>query len=167
MFLALPLIFITNEVASTSKITISKSRSCIPALLNEMQSLLAFDITGKIPSLDFTNKHGEWIWLFFTALTLAMLTAYQATVFSLAFFRLIWILVQQRRGQFDTRVGGIGWVSGGLKLGALEAIVGFAGGRFEISMTRRVLRFMGRACLCIGAIIGYVIRVRGSIYSPF
>src|SRR5258708_17952725 len=88
-----------------------------------------------------------------------MLTAYQATVFSLTFFRLIWILVQQRRGQYDTRVGGIGWISGGLKLGALEAIIGFAGGRFEISMTRRVLRFMGRACLCIGAIIGYVIRV--------
>jgi hypothetical protein len=94
------------------------------------------------------------MWLFFTSLTFAMLMAYQATVFCFSFLRLVWLLVKRYRGEHDIRVGGIAWVSAGVKLGALEAVLGFAGGTFEVSMTRRVLRFMGRACLCIGLILG-------------
>lgn len=148
MFLSLPVIIATNEVASVSGITIT------------------FNSATNLPSLTFSSKHDEWMWLFFTSLTFAMLMAYQATVFCFSFFRLVWLLVKRYRGEHDIRVGGIAWVSAGVKLGALEAILGFAGGTFEVSMTRRVLRFMGRACLCIGLILG-VDPVTEAIQRPY
>lgn len=60
--------------------------------------------------------------------------------------------MQRRKGSHDIALGGMGWFSAGVKLGALEAIIGFAGGSFEVSMTRRVMRFVGRTCLCMGLI---------------
>ena len=160
MFLSLPVIIAMNEVASVAGLTICEyfMQPAIPYNL----TYLAFDSTGLIPSLAFSSKHDEWLWLFFTAFTLAILIAYQATVFSFSLFRLIWILFRRKH---RIRVRGIGWVSAGVKLGALEAILGFAGGGFEFSMTRRIMRFMGRACLCIGLIMGYVILSRPSYLS--
>lgn len=45
---------------------------------------------------------------------------------------------------------GTGWITGGLKLGAIETVVGFAGGGFGGTLTRRILRMLARAFLCIG-----------------
>jgi len=48
-----------------------------------------------------------------------------------------------------------GWartLSAGVKFDALETVLGFASSGFEISLNRRIIQFLGRACLCIGMI---------------
>ncbi len=42
----------------------------------------------------------------------------------------------------------------GLKLGAIETVVGFAHTSFSGALIRRVLRLLARACLCIGVVKG-------------
>ncbi|THH00305.1 hypothetical protein EW026_g2197 [Hermanssonia centrifuga] len=49
---------------------------------------------------------------------------------------------------------GMGWITAGIKLGVIETVVGFAPAVFGEAITRRVLRFLGRAMLIIGVIKG-------------
>ncbi|KAG1721448.1 hypothetical protein EDB19DRAFT_1917312 [Suillus lakei] len=49
---------------------------------------------------------------------------------------------------------GTGWISIGIKLGAIESIVGFTAGGFAVPLTRRILRLIGRVCMIIGALKG-------------
>lgn len=51
-------------------------------------------------------------------------------------------------------IRGTGWISGGVKLGAIETAVGFAQGGFSGAFTRRLIRLFGRLCLVIGLIKG-------------
>jgi len=139
--------------------------------------------TGNIPSpvkgqtmiaIGFTGKNEESIWTFFTSLTLALLVVYQAAVFCLAFFRLVQALLHQRKienkGSDKAHfINGIGWISAAAKLGAVETVVGFGGGDFGIDMTRRILRMLSRACMCIGVVKGYVLLLVGLLvlYAKF
>src|SRR6266542_4466671 len=116
---------------------------------NSQNHFLAFDSSGILSSFQFSTKRDEWFWLLFTSLTLAILTAFQAAVFSFSFFRLIWILIQRGRDNGDFELLGVPWISAGVKLGALESLVGFVGGGFEVSLIRRTMRFLARASLCI------------------
>lgn len=59
---------------------------------------------------------------------------------------------------------GIGWISGGLKLGAIETVIGFANAGFGTAMTRRILRVLSRAFLIIGVVKGYAIINRSLIF---
>ena len=157
LFCSLPLIIATNEVASVVGLQFSEHYlDNTSKNLNLKNDFLAFDSSGALSSFAFSTKHDEWFWLLFTSLTLAILTAFQATVFSFSFFRLIWMLVRLGRDNGDFKLQGVPWVSAGVKLGVLETVVGFAGGGFEISLIRRIMRFLGRACLCIGVIKGCV-----------
>ena len=49
---------------------------------------------------------------------------------------------------------GTGWMAAGIKLGAIENVVGFVPGSFGVSLLRRLLRMLGRACLIIGVMKG-------------
>lgn len=51
-------------------------------------------------------------------------------------------------------VNGLGWIAGGIKLGAIESVIGFVDASFGLAMTRRILRLLGRACLIIGVVKG-------------
>lgn len=109
----------------------------------------------------FTNSHEESLWTFFTSTTLALLIVYQATVFCISFFRLARAIIDQRRIEKEGSdqahfINGIGWISLALKLGAVESVVGFAGGSFGADLTRRIMRMVARGCLCIGIVKGYV-----------
>jgi hypothetical protein len=42
----------------------------------------------------------------------------------------------------------------GIKLGAIETVVGFAPAGFGGAITRRILRLLGRACLIVGIVKG-------------
>ncbi|KDR77146.1 hypothetical protein GALMADRAFT_210272 [Galerina marginata CBS 339.88] len=142
-----PAIVIFNEIASFIGVTIRKT----PAQNGRNYMI----------SVGFTSREQEGLWTFFTSLTLALLTVYQAAVFSLAFFRLVQVLLHQRRienkGSDKAHfLNGIGWISGAAKLGALDTVVGFAGGGFGISLTRRIFRMLSRAFLCIGIVKGFV-----------
>ena len=80
-------------------------------------------------------------------------------MFFLAFYQLLRVFIDQRRietSQSDEAhlIRGIGWVAGGLKLGAIETLLGFAPVGFGGAFTRRLLRLLARACLVIGIVKG-------------
>lgn len=115
--------------------------------------------SALVPAAGFKTGRDQLLWTFFTSLTLALLTAYQAINFILAFSRLIKVFLDQRRIETGSTeeihlFKGIGWISGSYKLGAIETVVGFAGGGFGGALTRRILRFLARAFLCIGLVKG-------------
>jgi hypothetical protein len=118
-------------------------------------------IPGRAPVLvGFKNKKDETLWTFFTSLTLALLSAYQAIGFVFAFYRLIEAIVDKRRIRTTEAdeahpFRGIGWICCGFKLGAIETVLGFAGGAFGVALARRILRFLARAFVCIGITMGY------------
>lgn len=135
----------------------------IPAIimLNELASL--FGITRRANDagifIGFKSDRDRDLWTFFTSITLALFTVYQAINFCLVFFR----LVNALRGQRDFEASssdqaylfrGICWISGGLKLGVIETVVGFAHTGFSGALIRRVFRCLARACLCIGVANG-------------
>jgi hypothetical protein len=51
---------------------------------------------------------------------------------------------------------GIGWLVIGMMISAIEPAVGFASTSFGIVLTRRILRMLGRACIIIGVVKGFV-----------
>ena len=106
-----------------------------------------------------TSQADYTIWTSLNALTLALLTSYQVIAFFIAFYRLIKAAVNQRKIENKAMdqshlIKGMGWISGGLKLGALETAVGFPEITFGVIMTRRVLRLLSRAFLIIGIVKG-------------
>ncbi|PPR05932.1 hypothetical protein CVT24_006654 [Panaeolus cyanescens] len=144
LFIFIPAIVIFNEVASfvgvsIRQVTIARRSATI--------------VVG------FIGKREEELWTFFTAITLVLLTLFQAIVFSITFFRLFQALGHQRRiedknADMAHLIKGAAWISAAAKLGAIETVVGFGGGGFGVSMTRRILRLLSRACLCIGLVKG-------------
>ena len=115
--------------------------------------------TGReIIIVGFTN---DTVRSFMDGLVLVLFVVFQALNFGAIFLRLVKAFLNQR--QIDTAAGGdnevqlfngSGWVAGGIKLGAVEAVIGFAQGGFGEALTRRILRFLGRACLIIGVLKG-------------
>ncbi|TCD60873.1 hypothetical protein EIP91_009379 [Steccherinum ochraceum] len=99
---------------------------------------------------------------FMDGLVLALFVLFQALNFSAVFLRLIKAFLNQR--QIDSTADGsdnavhlfrgLGWIAAGIKFGAVEGLIGFASGGFGEALTRRILRFLGRACLIIGVLKG-------------
>jgi hypothetical protein len=109
----------------------------------------------SVIAIGFNTDSAQLLWTFFTSLTLALLTSYQAIAFCFAFYRLTKAFIDQRRIEISSSdrnhlFKGTGWIAGGLKLGAIESVVGFAQGSFGMALTRRILRFLARAFICIG-----------------
>lgn len=108
--------------------------------------------------IDFTNK-SEGLWLSLGQLSLGLYTTYQCLTSFLASYRLFTAFFNQQR--IETKhtdehhfFNGTGWISIGIKLGAIESIVGFTAGGFAVPLTRRILRLVGRVCMIIGALKG-------------
>ncbi|KAK0469632.1 uncharacterized protein EV420DRAFT_52782 [Desarmillaria tabescens] len=130
--------------------------------LNELASL--FGITHRVNDsgsifIGFKTDRDRDLWTFLTSMTLSLFTVYQLINFCLAFFRLVNALRQQRNLETSSSdqaylFRGIGWISAGLKLGAIETVVGFAHTTFSGALIRRILRLLARACLCIGIVKG-------------
>ncbi|KAF7342159.1 hypothetical protein MVEN_01803700 [Mycena venus] len=139
----------------------------IPAIvaLNELSSFIGISrrtlISNGRPvvAIGFQTFSDQQLWTFLTSLTLALLTAFEAINFCFAFYRLIRAFVDQRRIETTSSdsahlIRGIGWISGGFKLGAIETVIGFAQGGFGGALTRRIIRFLARAFLIIGIVKG-------------
>ncbi|KAJ7737353.1 hypothetical protein B0H16DRAFT_106658 [Mycena metata] len=140
----IPAVVALNEVASFVGI----SRGTI-TLANGRQAV----------AIGFQQSSDQQLWTFLTSLTLALLTAFEAINFCFAFYRLIRAFVDQRRIETTATdqahlIRGIGWITGGFKLGAIETVIGFAQGGFGGALTRRILRFLARAFLIIGIVKG-------------
>ncbi|KAJ6481927.1 hypothetical protein C8R45DRAFT_1003478 [Mycena sanguinolenta] len=135
----------------------------IPAIvaLNELSSFIGVHhrtfISNGRPALaiGYQSFNDQQIGTFLTSLTLALLTAFEAINFCFAFYRLIRAFVDQRRIETTSSdsahlIRGIGWITGGFKLGAIETVIGFANGGFGGALTRRIVRFLARAFLIVG-----------------
>ncbi|KAG1872960.1 hypothetical protein DFJ58DRAFT_884942 [Suillus subalutaceus] len=108
--------------------------------------------------IDFDNK-SESLWLSLGELSLALYTNYQCLAAFLASYRLFAALFDQRRidiNNTDERhfFNGTGWIAFGIKVGAVEGIVGFAAGGFAVPLSRRILRLIARVCMIIGSLKG-------------
>ncbi|KAJ7321861.1 hypothetical protein DFH08DRAFT_356386 [Mycena albidolilacea] len=140
----------------------------IPAViaLNELSSFIGIhrrtlrNAAGRpVVAIGFASVSDQQLWTFLTSLTLALLTAFQAIAFALTFYRLIRALIDQRRiettaTESSHAVRGTSWLSAGLKLGAIETVVGFAQGGFGGALTRRVVRAVARGCMAVGVAKG-------------
>jgi hypothetical protein len=169
----------TAEIPENPRIHASSLHSCHPhaarncflhrylvpcaQLLPSLHAPYSHLFSGQLPHGDllvgFSRDSQVSTWAFFTSFTLALLMAYQAIVFCLTFYRLIRALINQRHIENTSRdsshlIRGTGWIAGGLKLGAIETLVGFVQIGFGITLTRRILRFLSRAFLIIGVIKG-------------
>lgn len=51
-------------------------------------------------------------------------------------------------------IKGLGWLAAGIKLGAIEALLGFIPGSFELLLARRLVRLLSRVFLIVGVIKG-------------
>ncbi|KAJ7172996.1 hypothetical protein C8R43DRAFT_978153 [Mycena crocata] len=133
--------------------------------LNELSSFVGisrrtlFVGNREVVAIGFASFNDQQIWTFLTSLTLAMLTAFEAINFCFAFYRLVRAFVDQRRIETTSTdqahlIRGIGWITGGFKLGAVETVIGFANGGFGGALTRRIIRFLARAFLIIGIVKG-------------
>ena len=119
----------------------------------------SLSLAGPILAIGFRFSKNQTLWIFFSFFSLALLTLYQVVHFALIFYQVIRVFVDQRRiemSQSDEAhfFQGLGWVAVGLKLGVIESIIGFVPAGFESAILRRVLRFLGRACLIVGVIKG-------------
>ncbi|KAH7919393.1 hypothetical protein BV22DRAFT_1133859 [Leucogyrophana mollusca] len=136
----------------------------IPAIIaiNEVSSFVGTDIRSlplnmqNVLVIGFTRS----LWLSLSKFSLAIYTSDQVIYFLLAFYRLGKAFLDQRRIESTETdehhfFNGIGWITVGVKLGAIETIVGFAqGSLFAVPLARRILRLLGRASLIIGVLKG-------------
>jgi hypothetical protein len=109
----------------------------------------------------FAHQKDNFIWTFFSSVTLALLTLFKTSCFCFAFCRLIRAVFTQRYIETASKDAavlfkGIGWMNGGILLGAIETIVGFVFFGIPIAYVRRVLRLFSLALMCIGVAKGYV-----------
>ncbi|KAL1948544.1 hypothetical protein VTO73DRAFT_12619 [Trametes versicolor] len=154
-------------------------------VLNEVGSFIgisyrSFGGQGGAPvtlGVGFTNTTAQTI---LSSMTLVLLTAFQALNFCVAFFRLVKALSHQRtldstdkeKKELEAHLfRGLGWIVAGMKLGAIETVIGFAniGGAndgFGVAFTRRLLRFLAHACLVIGIVKGVDTVEDFQLYSP-
>ncbi|GJJ14782.1 hypothetical protein Clacol_009050 [Clathrus columnatus] len=139
---------------------------------NELGSLLGIShetlvTPGKPPILGvgFSSDNFQHISLFFSSATLVFLVLFQATLFTLSFVRVVRAFIDEQRIEDRQNPSsepaekihlfrGLGWLSAGLKLGAIESVVGFADNSFAVVLTRRTLRLFGRGAVIIGVIKG-------------
>ena len=117
---------------------------------------------GDSLSIGFAKSGDETAWQFFTSIMLAFLAVTQVEVVMLATFTGI----QESRGRsipenpsLQPTVRGIVWITIGTVLGAIETLLGFAVGGFEVVLVRRILRMFSRIILTTGTLYWYVVHL--------
>ena len=98
---------------------------------------------------------------------MALLVVAQALTFLLFLVALILGLLKQRcieaRAAIEREAvlfRGLGWLTVGIKLSMFETVFGWVTPNFYLVLLRRLLRMIGRACIIIGVVKGFVRAVR-------
>ncbi|KAI0327520.1 hypothetical protein GY45DRAFT_1327525 [Cubamyces sp. BRFM 1775] len=152
----IPIILLLNELGSFIGIT--------------YRSFVAQDGTTLL-GVGFTDATSEE---FLSTVTLVLMTAFQAMNFCIAFYRLVMAISHRRSIETSENekameaqfFRGLGWIVVGMKLGAIETVIGFAQGGFGIAFARRLLKFLAHACLVIGIMQGVDTVEDFQLYSP-
>lgn len=133
--------------------------------MNELGSFLGIgyrvlqDSQGQsFLAIGFGRAGDETIWQFFTSVALVLLIVIQAFIFCFSIYVAVSLLQERRlsRSFFEgcdmPTIRGVVWIALGVKLGAIETVLGFVNDGFAIILTRRILRMASRCCLGIGAL---------------
>ncbi|THH04545.1 hypothetical protein EW145_g5446 [Phellinidium pouzarii] len=133
--------------------------------LNELGSFLGInyrveqDAVGQsFLAIGFSSSSNQSLWQFFTSVTLVLLIVFQATIFCFTIYLAIFIFRERRVRRsyvedYNPPTGkGIAWVSLGVKLGAIETVLGFVSDGVSVVLARRILRMFSRVCLAIGSL---------------
>lgn len=155
-------IIIFNEITAFINVSIRESNIKCVWVMNynsSTENISASKPTEAVVAVGFSSSTQRKLWMSFTSATLALLFCLQAAVFSFSFFWLTQDILDRRRIESQRNekahvIRGIGWITGALMIGAIETVIGFAGGGFGVVFTRRVLRLLARASLCIGVAKG-------------
>lgn len=118
--------------------------------------------------ITFDSNVWKTIWTLLNSAGLALLVLYQFLAFVLSSFRIYryWNRVAAFNDpipRHDTpgqsTLGGIGWLAAGIKLGAIEVLLGlgFISGGVEMVLPRRLLRLLGRGMLAWAVYKGQVL----------
>ncbi|KXN89696.1 hypothetical protein AN958_05236 [Leucoagaricus sp. SymC.cos] len=136
----------------------------IPAVIamNTIASFVgvSYDMGHNHPVVTFRDARARFVWPFFSSATLALFVVFQASCFFFAFYRLMRAILTQRKFEVSSKDAavlfrGIGWINIGIKVGAIETVVGFVlFGGVPIAYVRRTLRMFSRAFICIGVAKG-------------
>lgn len=168
LLLFIPIVLLLNALGSFFNLKYSECLSLsVSLLLKKPHKATVRGSEGPTPFVEWKYA-SEQVETFINSLTLVIFLAFQAMTFVACFLRLLKAFLDQRRidgteNGNDNEVvlfNGLGWVAGGIKLGAIETVIGFVGGSFCMIFTRRILRMVGRACLIIGASKGCVTSTR-------
>ncbi|TRM67626.1 hypothetical protein BD626DRAFT_103641 [Schizophyllum amplum] len=115
--------------------------------------------SATIVAIGFQNDRDEGLWTVFTYSALALLAAMQALPACFALKHLLHVnrdhkqIQSSANGTFHS-FGGTIWTTTGLIIGLIETLVGYAPPSFATVLTRRILRALSRAKLCVGASLG-------------
>ncbi|KAF5391315.1 hypothetical protein D9757_002082 [Collybiopsis confluens] len=133
----------------------------VALVLHEVASFIGITHRSINSSLavGFSSAHDKTLWTFFTDFDLGFVAGYQALNFSFAFFRLSKAFLEQERIESSgvdeaLLFKGTGWIAVGIKLGAIETVIGFVRPQFGLVLARRILRTLGRASLIVGVFKG-------------
>ncbi|KIK59675.1 hypothetical protein GYMLUDRAFT_244896 [Collybiopsis luxurians FD-317 M1] len=135
----------------------------IPVILalNEVASFIGVThrTINSSTAIGFSSAHDKTLWTFFTDFDIGFVAGYQAFHFSFAFFRLTKAFLEQERIESTNAdeallFKGTGWIAFGIKLGAVESVIGFVQPHFGVVLARRIIRTLARASLTIGVFKG-------------
>ena len=62
--------------------------------------------------------------------------------------------MRSRQADRSVRLRGVGWIAAGIKLGAIEVLLGFVPNGFGMTLSRRLFRLVGRLMLAWGVYQG-------------
>jgi hypothetical protein len=132
--------------------------------------------TSRELAVQFNSNLAKVAWTLFNSSGLALMILYQAIVFTLCLFRIFRQWTPSSSGSSDAgrtltekgersersrlrggKTGGFVWICIGVKLGAIEALLGFIPNGFETVLARRLLRLFSRVLIAYGVFKGYVI----------
>ena len=117
--------------------------------------------------MQYDTPLSKTLWTLLNSAGLVLLVLYQFVCFCLATFRVFRYFIRaaasespglNTRGKRNNKpvmhIRGIGWIAAGIKLGAIEVILGFVPSGFAIPLSRRLLRLVVRVILAWGVYQG-------------
>lgn len=162
--LLIPAILVLHASSSFAGIHYGQPPSLPRPLHPLTHTLVTIPGSPPLAGAGFRTPKDHTTHTFLSALALALSTSYQAAAFLLTLYRLLRSLSAQRtleeRRETDEhayRFRGLAWLCVGLKLGAVESVLGYAEAGFGRAVSRLILRAVSRTVLMVGVAKGYAL----------
>jgi hypothetical protein len=169
LILLIPVILVLVELGSL----LGFSYSELLASSVDDCSLTACQVTLPGPpsqlAVRYNSPLSKTLWTLLNSAGLVLLALYQAVCFCLAIFRVFRYFTHatsdspriiatdskgSKKNRQNMRMRGVGWIAAGIKLGAIEVLLGFVPNGFGMALTRRLFRVVSRLMLAWGVYQG-------------